>query len=572
MLRGIGVSDGIATGRAYVINEADLSYEEREIDDIDSEKKRFREALRSFAEKTEVMAVQAEKRLSAKDAEIIRGHEAMAQDPYMLSQIEERLDGGVCAEKACEDVLDDFAEMFMQTDDELMQQRASDVKDIKKRLLGILLGRETGHQESLPKGSILVAEELTPSMISEINTDMVAGILTETGSSTSHGAILARALDIPAVFSVRGLFSQVNQGDALILDGRDGVVIREPDEAEKEKYRLRRELQEGRKEIIRTYKGKVTMTADGEEKSVYCNIGNIDDALAAASGDGEGIGLFRTEFLFMKESSAPDEEKQLAAYKKAAELFDPGSVIIRTLDIGGDKNISYLGIEPEDNPFMGFRAVRYCLDNRQLFKTQLRAILRAGSSGDVKIMIPLVTNIDEIRRVRTMIKEAAAELAEEEKSFDRYIKVGCMIETPAASLISDILAEECDFFSIGTNDLTQYTMAADRGNGRVAYLNNVFEPAVLRSVQHVISCGHKAGIPVGMCGEAAADPLIIPLLLAFGLDEFSVSPPSVLRTRYNISRWTVDEAKELAKKAMRLKTACEIQQLLRKAAEHKETF
>lgn len=543
MLRGIGVSDGIATGRAYVINEADLSYEEREIDDIDSEKKRFREALRSFAEKTEVMAVQAEKRLSAKDAEIIRGHEAMAQDPYMLSQIEERLDGGVCAEKACEDVLDDFAEMFMQTDDELMQQRASDVKDIKKRLLGILLGRETGHQESLPKGSILVAEELTPSMISEINTDMVAGILTETGSSTSHGAILARALDIPAVFSVRGLFSQVNQGDALILDGRDGVVIREPDEAEKEKYRLRRELQEGRKEIIRTYKGKVTMTADGEEKSVYCNIGNIDDALAAASGDGEGIGLFRTEFLFMKESSAPDEEKQLAAYKKAAELFAPGSVIIRTLDIGGDKNISYLGIEPEDNPFMGFRAVRYCLDNRQLFKTQLRAILRAGSSGDVKIMIPLVTNIDEIRRVRTMIKEAAAELA-----------------------------EECDFFSIGTNDLTQYTMAADRGNGRVAYLNNVFEPAVLRSVQHVISCGHKAGIPVGMCGEAAADPLIIPLLLAFGLDEFSVSPPSVLRTRYNISRWTVDEAKELAKKAMRLKTASEIQQLLRKAAEHKETF
>lgn len=300
---------------------------------------------------------------------------------------------------------------------------------------------------------------------------------------------------------------------------------------------------------------------------MFCNIGNVKDAITAAQKDGEGIGLFRTEFLFMDKPSAPSEEEQFEAYKKAAEIFNGKPVIIRTLDVGGDKGIPYLEMEKEENPFLGFRAVRYCLSHEELYETQLRAILRASAFGNLKIMVPLVTTAAEVRAVKEKVKKIAAELEKSGIEYDHGIQVGIMVETPAASLVADLLARESDFFSIGTNDLTQYTMAADRGNPQVAYLNKPYDPAVLRSIRHIIRCAKNAGIPVGMCGEAAADPLLIPLLLDFGLEEFSVSPTSVLATRYQISKWTKESAASVAKEVMNLETADAVERLLRSKVE-----
>lgn len=564
MLRGIPVSEGTGIGKAYVIRDTELKYEKKTVEDKDSEKERFHAAVEEYCQLTDSAA----DRLSvsaAKEAEIIRGHKIMVQDPFMISQIDSKIENGSCAEEASEEVLDMFKSMFLAAEDELTRQRATDIDDIRTGLLRILLGIKEQNLTDIPPGSIIVTEDLKPSMTATLDRNNVCGIVTENGGKTSHSAILARALELPAVLSVPGAVSSIEDGMTVIVDGDDGTVISDPDNATLLHYTQKQADFATEKKLLAEYSDKPTVTADGQTKEVYCNIGNLNDAVTASEKTGEGIGLFRTEFLFMESQHSPEEELQFETYKKVAQLFTKGSVIIRTLDVGGDKNIGYLGMEQESNPFLGFRAVRYCLENKELFKVQLRAILRASAFGQVRIMVPLITEVNEMRQVRQLIEEIKGELESEGIDFDRNIQVGAMIETPAASLIADFLAKECDFFSIGTNDLTQYTMAADRGNPQVSYLNDVYEPAVLRSIRHIIKCAGDAGIPVGMCGEAAADPMMTPLLLSFGLDEFSVNPVSVLRTRYNISKWTKESADKIAHTVMTLETSEDIKDYLKEA-------
>lgn len=566
MLKGIAVSDGIGIGKAYVIKEEQLIYEAT-AEDASKELQRLHQAVDTFCRRTEQLAESIAKSVKPKDAEIIRGHIQMLKDPYMISQMEEKIQSGASAEAACEEVLNQFIALFSGVDDELTRQRATDVADIKKRMLRILLGAEEKSLAEIPPESVLVTEDLTPSMTAEMKKEHVVGIVTEKGGKTSHSAILAKAMEIPAVLSAEGALNALKDGEPVIVDGSQGLVLPNPQPEEETRYRQQKRAYETEKEILRGYIGRATVTADNETKEVFCNIGNVKDAITAAQKDGEGIGLFRTEFLFMDKPSAPSEEEQFEAYKKAAEIFNGKPVIIRTLDVGGDKGIPYLEMEKEENPFLGFRAVRYCLSHEELYETQLRAILRASAFGNLKIMVPLVTTAAEVRAVKEKVKKIAAELEKSGIEYDHGIQVGIMVETPAASLVADLLARESDFFSIGTNDLTQYTMAADRGNPQVAYLNKPYDPAVLRSIRHIIRCAKNAGIPVGMCGEAAADPLLIPLLLDFGLEEFSVSPTSVLATRYQISKWTKESAASVAKEVMNLETADAVERLLRSKVE-----
>ena len=560
MLKGVNASEGIGIGKVMLIEEVSLDYEKKQITDTQAEIDRYRKVFDAYCEKTEKQAENIKNTIGEKEADIILGHLLMLKDPAMSSSIEGNISSGCCAEDAVAQVCDMFIGVFSMADDELTKQRASDVEDIKNGLITMLLGKEEVDIASAPSGTVLVAKDLTPSMTSFIVKENIVGIVTEVGGKTSHSAILARAMEIPAVLSVPNVMETFENGQEIIVDGSHGEVIENPSDGEIAIYREKTIEYKKEKKELKKFIGKETVTADGVKVELCCNIGKPDDADAVLSKDGEGVGLFRTEFLYMDSSSIPTEEEQFEAYKKTVLKLGDKPLIIRTLDVGGDKDIPYLGLSKEDNPFMGFRAVRYCLHREDVYKPQLRALLRASAFGNIKIMIPLVTCIDEVREVKAMIENIKAELDSESIAYNKDIQVGVMVETPAASLIADLLAEEADFFSIGTNDLTGYTMAVDRGNADVAYLYSAFQPAVLRSIKKIIEDGKD--IMVGMCGEAAADPLLIPLLLAFGLDEFSVSATSVLKTRKIISQWTIDEAKEVAEKALTLKTESEVVEYL----------
>lgn len=563
MNKGIAGSAGYGVGKVVIISDAKPEYENRTITDTDAEIKRYDDAVAAFTEKTHAMAEAMKESVGEHNAEILEGHILLLTDPGMDEITKGAIMSGTCAEAAFESTCDMFAGMFQMADDELTIQRATDIGDIKVRMLKILTGTPDVNISEVPAGTILVAEDLTPSMTAGIVKENVAGIITAVGGKTSHSAILARALEIPAVLSVDGIVDMVSDGMTAVVDGCDGICILDPSPEEIEEYQAKREKYLSDKALLEVYRGKDTVTADGVKVHLYGNIGNPEDAKQVAACDGEGVGLFRTEFLFMGASDLPSEEEQFQAYKAAAETMEGREVIIRTLDVGGDKDIPYLGLEKEDNPFLGFRAVRYCLQNKDSYRVQLRALLRASAFGDIKIMVPLVTCVDEIRRVKALVKELMAELDAENIAYNKDIQVGAMIETPAASLIADLLAKEADFFSIGTNDLTQYTMAVDRGNAKVAYLYSSYNPAVLRSMKNIIEAANAAGIMVGMCGEAAADPLLIPLLISFGLGEFSVSATSVLATRGTIAKWSKAEAAELAAKALSLATETEVAELLK---------
>lgn len=563
MNKGIAGSAGYGVGKVVIISDAKPEYENRTITDTDAEIKRYDDAVASFTEKTHAMAEAMKESVGEHNAEILEGHILLLTDPGMDEITKGAIMSGTCAEAAFESTCDMFAGMFQMADDELTRQRATDIGDIKVRMLKILTGTPDVNISEVPAGTILVAEDLTPSMTAGIVKENVAGIITAVGGKTSHSAILARALEIPAVLSVDGIVDMVSDGMTAVVDGCDGICILDPSPEEIEEYQAKREKYLSDKALLEVYRGKDTVTADGVKVHLYGNIGNPEDAKQVAACDGEGVGLFRTEFLFMGASELPSEEEQFQAYKAAAETMEGREVIIRTLDVGGDKDIAYLGLEKEDNPFLGFRAVRYCLQNKDSYRVQLRALLRASAFGDIKIMVPLVTCVDEIRSVKALVKELMAELDAENIAYNKDIQVGAMIETPAASLIADLLAKEADFFSIGTNDLTQYTMAVDRGNAKIAYLYSSYNPAVLRSMKNIIEAANAAGIMVGMCGEAAADPLLIPLLISFGLGEFSVSATSVLATRGTIAKWSKAEADELAAKALSLATEAEVAELLK---------
>ena len=566
MYKGIEASRGIGIGSICLITDYDLSFEAKHIEDTEAEKSRLGAAVEALKVKTAEMADNIRKTIGPKEAEIMEGHIAMIADPAMSGEMNKMIDAGQCAEAAVTAVCDMFIGMFSKMDDDMMRQRASDISDVKTGLLKELLGIEDVDISKVPQGTVLVAHDLTPSMTSQIVKENVVGIITEVGGKTSHSAILARALEIPAVLSVPGITEKVKDKDTAVVDGTEGVVYINPDGEIVSKYVIKREEFIRAQAELESFRGKETLTADGIKVELFCNIGTPKDAKKAIECDGEGIGLFRSEFLFMDKSHLPSEEEQFEAYKEAIEIMNGKTVIIRTLDIGGDKEIPYLGLEKEDNPFLGYRAVRYCLANPEIYKTQLRGILRASAFGKAKIMVPLVTCVDEIRAVKELVEECKKELSSENIAFDEKIEVGCMIETAAASLIADMLAKEADFFSIGTNDLTQYTMSVDRGNAKVAYLYSAFQPAVLRSIKNIIEAGRAAGIPVGMCGEAAADPLMIPLLISFGLDEYSVNSVLVLTARSIISKWSKADADALAEQVLALSTEAEVVAALKAAA------
>ena len=566
MYKGIAASRGIGIGSICRLIEHNLSFEAKLVEDPAAEKKRFQEAIDSFVKDTNAMADDIRKNIGPKEAEILLGHAVMMSDPAMSGEMFKMIDGGQCAESALTAVCDMFIGMFSNMEDEMMRQRASDIEDVKVSVLKKLLNIKDVNIRKVAPGTVLVCKDLTPSMTSQIVKENVVGIITEVGGNTSHSAILARALEIPAVLSVPGIVDAVKDKDTAVIDGTEGDVFINPDGTVLSKYLIKREEFLAQKAELEKFAGKPTVTADGKELELFCNIGTPRDAKKAMECDGEGIGLFRTEFLFMDNTHYPTEEEQFEAYKEALETMEQRTVIIRTLDIGGDKEIPYLGLKKEENPFLGYRAVRYCLDNVEEYKIQLRAIIRASAFGKAKIMVPLVTTVDELRSVKKLVEEIKEDLRTEGIAFDEGIEVGCMMETASASLIADLMAKEADFFSIGTNDLTQYTMAVDRGNADVANLYSAFQPSVLRSIKNIIECANEAGIPVGMCGEAAADPLMIPLLISFGLDEYSVNPVLVLIARSTISKWTKAEADELAAKVMAMDSKDEIVSTLKAAA------
>lgn len=563
MYKGIAGSEGIGIGTVVLIEEHEINIETKRVEETGAEIERLQNAIEKFVADTNVMAEKMDITVGKKDADILRGHIQMLQDPMIEEQISALIiSEKITAEMAVEQVLEQTAEMFSRIPDELLQQRATDFRDIKTRMLKILLGIEDVDISQVPAGTVIVARDLTPSMTAGINPENIEGILTEVGGRTSHSAILARAMEVPAVLSIENICSIAKNGDKVVLDGTSGEAILNPDDETVEKFKKMYSDYQNEKALLKEYAGKPSQTKDGVKVELVCNIGKPADANKAVECDGEGIGLFRTEFLFMDRDSMPTEEEQFEAYKEVAEKMKGKPVIIRTLDIGGDKDVPYLGLEHEDNPFLGFRAIRYCLQRKDIYEIQLKALLRASAFGKIKIMVPLVTGVDELRQVKAMIKDIMAELDKEGVAYNKNIEVGVMMETPAACMMADALAKEAAFFSIGTNDLTGYTMAVDRGNAKVAYLYSTYNPAVLRAIKRIIECGKKEGIMVGMCGEAAADSKLIPLLLAFGLDEFSVSATSVLKTRKTISDCTMDECKALADKVMECVTEEEVLEIL----------
>ena len=565
MLKGTNASSGIGIGNAVIVEEKELVIKRETVRDAAAEVERFKGALDLTLKKTEELAADLATRVGEKEAEIMQGHMMLLMDPMLTGEIETAITGeSICAEYAIEQVCTTYADLFASMDDELMQQRATDMRDIKTRMQRELLGVESVDIASLPAGTILVAKDLTPSMTAGIKPENVAGIVTELGGKTSHSAILARALEIPAVVAVPDLMNQVENGHVIVLDGSEGTVYIDPDQNVVDDFSAKREKFLKEKKELEQYIGKPTVTKDGVCIELVANIGKPEDLEKVLQYDGEGVGLFRTEFLFMDRTAMPTEEEQFEAYKTVAEGLTGKPVIIRTLDIGGDKEIPYMGLTKDENPFLGYRAIRFCLDRKDdVYKPQLRALLRASAYGNIKIMMPMVTCIEELREAKALIEEIKKELDEQNIPYKKDIEVGIMVETAAASLMADVFAKEAAFFSIGTNDLTQYTMSVDRGNDKVSYLYSTFNPAVLRSIKRIITCGREAGIMVGMCGEAASDPLMIPLLLAFGLNEFSMSASAILYSRKLITGYSTQELQAVADKAMSFATAAEVELYMR---------
>lgn len=534
MLRGTGVSEGCGIGKALIIQHRSLDYSGVVFGGAQQEKERLRAAINAFMQKTEQLRDRLQASAGEKEAAILDGHMEMLRDPFMLSQMEEMIDGGATAEAAADGVCNQFIAMFSGMDDELTRQRASDIADVREDLLGIMLGAEQVDLGAIEPGTVLVAHDFTPSMTGKMNREHVAAIVAEVGGMTSHSAILARAMGIPAVLSVSGAVEALHTGQCVAVDGFRGTVLPEPTPEQTAEFKRRQREYLAEREALSRYCNLPTVTKNGVKKAVYGNIGKPEDVQAVVQNGGEGIGLFRTEFLFMDRMSRPTEAEQFEAYATVAKAMNGREVIIRTLDIGGDKEIPYLEIEKEDNPFLGHRAIRYCLDHPDLFCDQIRAILRAAKFGDLKLMLPLITCKEEILAAKKLIEQCLRELIEAGEDV-HPVPVGIMVETPAAALTAAELAKEADFFSIGTNDLTGYVMAVDRGNQAVARLYDPMQPAVLSAIEMTIKAAKASGIPVGMCGEGAADPRLIPHLLVWGLDEFSVSASSILKTRKMIS-------------------------------------
>ena len=565
--QGKSVFGGIAIGRISVHKKDEQQVKRVRIEDPEQEILRYRQAKQTAMEQLQGLYQKALKEVGEANAAIFEIHQMMLEDDDYNESVENIIRmQQVNAEYAVAVTGDNFAEMFASMDDDYMQARSADVKDVSERVLSVLGGRATGIAAS-GEPVIIVADDLAPSETVQLNKDLVLSFVTVHGSVNSHTAILARTMSIPALIGTAIPLTDDIDGKVGIVDGKNGCIYVDPDEDTLGRMQQLKLEEQEKKELLQTLKGRENITIDGKKIMLYANIGNSKDLAAVLQNDAGGIGLFRSEFIYLERDTFPTEEEQFQIYRTVAETMAGKPVIIRTLDIGGDKALPYLGLPTEENPFLGFRAVRFCLQRKEdIYKPQLRALLRASAFGKVRIMVPLVTCVDELRAVKAIIEELKQELDAEGIAYDKDIQVGVMMETAAASLIADILAKEADFFSIGTNDLTGYTMAADRGNPDVAYLYSAYNPAVLRSIRNIISAANKEDIMAGMCGEAASDPLLVPVLLGFGLNEFSVSATAILATRKVMSLWTMDECKALVDEVMQLETEAEVKALLEERA------
>lgn len=560
---GIGVSPGIGMGKVIIKKEPIIELKKKNIDNPEKEITKLDAAREKGKEQIEALYHHAFNTIGKKEAGIFRAHRMILEDPDFFGQIESKIKvEQVNAEWAISEVANFFIDMFESMEDEYMRERAADIKDVTGRLIRIALGVEETDLSNLSEEIIIVAEDLTPSDTAQMDKEKVIGFITEIGGKTAHSAIMARTLEIPAIVGLEKATELISDGDYVILDGDTGVVIINPDQKVIEEYSRKRENYIDFKKKLEEMRGQRSITRDGFKVEIAANIGTPKDVEGVLSNDGEGVGLYRTEFLYMDRDRLPTEEEQFEAYKEVAVRLEGRPVVIRTLDIGGDKELSYLPLPKEMNPFLGYRAIRLCLDQRDIFKTQLRALLRASAYGNIKIMFPMISAIEELRQAKSILEDVKKELRTKGMKFNENIEVGIMIEIPAAAIMSDLFAKEVDFFSIGTNDLIQYTTAVDRGNRKIAYLYNEFHPALLRLVKTVIDNGHKEGIWVGMCGEVAGNPHLIPILIGMGLDEFSMSASSMLRARWIINNLNKSKMESLVEKILDLPTAEEVKELI----------
>lgn len=566
MYKGTGASPGIALGKALVIEHSELVIEKKTIENIDEEIQKLESAVKVSKEELTKVKEKALAELGEHEAEIFEAHLLVLEDPELIgSAISKIRDEKVNADYALNEIKEMFVAMFESMDNEYTRERAADIKDVTNRVLRHILGIKVVDLAGLDEEVVLIAHDLTPSDTATMNKNMVLGFLTDIGGRTSHTAIMARTLEIAAVVGLNDITKKVKDGDYIVFNGDTGEVIVNPDEETKAKYAsLKEEFEEYRKSL-ELLKGQASITTDGRHVELAGNIGSPNDVEGLIKNDAEGVGLYRTEFLYMdKEDSFPTEEEQYEAYKAVLEGMNNKPIVIRTLDIGGDKELPYFEMEAEMNPFLGYRAIRLCLDRKDIFKTQLRALYRASVHGKLRIMFPMISSLEELLDAKEVIKEVLKELDAENIAYSNDVEVGMMIEIPSAAVISDVLAKHVDFFSIGTNDLIQYTCAVDRMNQKISHLYNQFNPAVLRLIKMVIDNAHKEGKWVGMCGESAGDQRMIPILLGFGLDEFSMSPISILPARKLITSLSYADMQKFADEVLAMGTAKEIKEYVDK--------
>lgn len=566
-LKGIGASAGIAIAKAYRLEEPDLTVEKKNISDSEAEVSRFEDAITRSKDELEKIKEHALKELGQDKADIFSAHLLVLSDPELLNPIKEKISSeSVNAEFALKETASMFVSMFESMDNEYMKERAADIRDVTKRVTGHLLGVEIPNPSLISEEVIIVAEDLTPSDTAQLNREFVKGFTTDIGGRTSHSAIMARSLEIPAVVGTKTATGTIQNGVTVIVDGINGDVIIDPSADTVKKYEEKHSAYMAQKAEWAKLVNEPTVSKDGHHVELAANIGTPDDVKGVLENGGEAVGLYRTEFLYMGREQLPTEDEQFDAYKAVLERMEGKSVVVRTLDIGGDKELPYLELPKEMNPFLGYRAIRLCLDEQEIFRTQLRALLRASTYGNLKIMFPMIATVNEFREAKAILLEEKEKLVQAGQVVSEDIEVGMMVEIPSTAVIADQFAKEVDFFSIGTNDLIQYTMAADRMNERVAYLYQPYNPAILRLITLVIEAAHKEGKWVGMCGEMAGDEIAIPILLGLGLDEFSMSATSILPARTQISKLSKQEAESFKEKILSMSTTEEV------VAFVKETF
>ncbi len=564
-IKGIGASAGISIAKAYCLEEPELKIEKRVIENTESELKRFQDAVNQSELELQQIKEHAHQELGADKAEIFEAHLLVLNDPELITPVKEKIKNeSINAEGAIKEIADMFVSMFEQMENEYMKERAADIRDVTKRVIAHLLCVPVPNLSLVSEEVVIVAEDLTPSDTAQLNRQYVQGFTTNIGGRTSHSAIMARSMEIPAVVGAKVVTQEIKNGQLIIVDGIDGNVIINPSSEVVKEYEKKKAQFEAQKVELAKLVNESTISADGCHIELAANIGTPDDVRGVLENGGEGVGLYRTEFLYMGRDQLPTEEEQFEAYRTVLESMEGKPVVVRTLDIGGDKELPYLDLPKEMNPFLGFRALRLCLEMQDMFRTQLRALLRASMYGNLKIMFPMVATLEEFRQAKTILLEEKEKLKSAGSTISDDIEIGIMVEIPSTAVTADLFAKEVDFFSVGTNDLIQYTMAADRMNERVSYLYQPYNPAILRLVKMVIDAAHNEGKWVGMCGEMAGDEVAIPILLGLGLDEFSMSATTILQARSQISKLSRVEVSTVIEQILNMKSAQEVEELIKR--------